>query len=168
MKIDATSFSSQPGSLKSDYLGSGSFAEVYDSKVEGYVLKEGFKGKLDKDMWLIWALYCMANKNMFDWMPKVEVIAIDHENEKFYALMEKLEEQEGDYEVNISPRDFLQGRDEGVNLPENIVEELKLVIDELLGVVSEDTSDFYIDGHAANIMVRSCGQIVLTDIVHKW
>jgi len=74
------------GSIK----GSGGFSIIYEGISPDTVIK---RGKYVNDGWLIWALYCMKNRDEgHSCLPKIQMLHVDFSKCKFTAMMELLEE----------------------------------------------------------------------------
>lgn len=155
-------FSTDPASLSTESAsGGGFYSTVYAGKLPGTVVKHG--GDL-RDGWLLWAAYCMSRPRPSKHLPRILALHVDLDREKFFALIEKLEENNRPtrlrggsvYQITTKPTS------PGERPPNTAVAALRGACKWIAGFYNND--DFAsLDCHIHNWMRREDGTVVLTD-----
>lgn len=151
-------------------LGGGSYSAVMDSDIENVVIKKTHTP--DEDFWYWYAAYCMSQRELKPWMPRIYAVHLDKDAEYGYALMEKLETQFSDDDTKrIYTSGYASNFVEGhlthetgeiasVGVPINEIREF-------LECAVAFFPDVYFDAHDENWMIRDKKQHVLMDPLNE-
>ena len=165
-----------PGSF-SDVLGTGCYADVFDSDMPDMVVKRSKKKEIVNenhfaDGWLIWAFHsmmCAKERGIaYSIMPRIHGLVLDYNEKQFYAVMEKLEK----FRPSTTFRPWITGDlDEHVDGSGYVPSYAKNKFGGWKGAVKHfngasdrfdlDANDVFLDCHSSNWMFRK------TDKTHR-
>jgi hypothetical protein len=156
----------QPSFYNKALLGKGRYARVYETFSEKHVVK--FSKKLLDDGWVYYALLCLSNpEKNFSFMPVIEKLVVNFEENTYVAVLEKLEEFSCEEDVpyitgklNTIPLQLKSS--DSLNQQAGLKNQLRCFV---IQVLKEDyyKKCIYFDAHCLNWMKRDNNEIVLTD-----
>lgn len=167
MIIKASTAPEYSGQNTEKWIGSGVYANVFDSDEPDCVIKIGKTEKEGylNDGWLLWAVYCMNNP-LKSWMPRIKCLRIDFNTGKYYAVMERLQEYHPGTGRDYKNKPYLICDEDELKYEYTqkcIHFHRKAIIETLIKISKFFNEKFlFIDAHPGNWMWRGT-KIVLTD-----